>query len=95
MSTNPDIPEVPEYRHDYDREEVLDELRGAMDDALEKFADGRIRDAENEKVRIKYLRAYTSAVAEYRRLVADIEEAEHEERIARLESLVDDLGEGD
>lgn len=95
MSTNTDVPEVPEYRQEDDREDVLDELKEAMDEALRKFVDGRVHDAENEQVRIKWLRAYTTAVGEYRRLVADIEEAEHEARLERLESLIDGLGEDD
>jgi hypothetical protein len=95
MSTA-DTPEIPEYTDEDEREDVLDELREAMDEALYKFVgDGRVRDPEKEQVRIKWLRAYTHAVGEYRRLVADLEEAEHEERIARLEGLIDDLSEGD
>jgi hypothetical protein len=95
MSTA-DTPEIPEYTDEDEREDVLAELREAMDEALYKFVgDGRVRDPEKEQVRIKWLRAYTHAVGEYRRLVADLEESEHEERIARLEGLIDDLGEGD
>ena len=95
MSTA-DTPEIPEYTDEDEREDVLDELREAMDEALYKFVgDGRVRDPEKEQVRIKWLRAYTHAVGEYRRLVADLEESEHEERIARFEGLIDDLGEGD
>jgi len=95
MSTA-DTPEIPEYTDEDEREDVLAELREAMDEALYKFVgDGRVRDPEKEQVRIKWLRAYTHAVGEYRRLVADLEEAEHEERIARLEGLIDDLSEGD
>ena len=95
MSTA-DTPEIPDYTDEDEREDVLDELREAMDEALYKFVgDGRVRDPEKEQVRIKWLRAYTHAVGEYRRLVADLEESEHEERIARLEGLIDDLSEGD
>jgi hypothetical protein len=87
-------PEVPEYTDEDEREDVLDELREAMDEALYKFVgDGRVRDPEKEQVRIKWLRAYTHAVGEYRRLVADLEEAEHEDRIARLESEIEELRE--
>ena len=93
MSTA-NTPEIPEYTDEDEREDVLNELREAMDEALYKFVgDGRVRDPEKEQVRIKWLRAYTQAVGEYRRLVADLEEAEHEERIERLEGLVDDLSE--
>lgn len=82
---------MPEYTREDDRGEVLDALEDAIDEALRKFLNGRVRDVQNEKVRIKWLRAYTNAVGEYRRLVADLEEAEHEERIERLEQLVDEL----
>ena len=95
MSATTDLPEIPDYDPEDEREDVLDELKEAMDEALRKFTDGRVRKPENEKVRISWLRAYTHAVGEYRRLVADLEEVEHEERIARLEGLIDDLSEGD
>lgn len=91
MSTTPDLPDLPEYDTADDREEVVDELNEAMDEALRKFTEGRVRNPENEKVRIQWLRAYTHAVGEYRRLVADLEESEHEERIARLEQLLAEL----
>lgn len=90
MSTT-DSPEIPDYTDEDSREEVLADLEDAMGEALRKFTDGRVRDAQNEKVRQGWLRAYTSAVTEYRRLVADLEESEQEERIERLENLVDEL----
>lgn len=90
MSTT-DTPEVPDYTDDDEREEVLEDLESVMNEALSKVTDGRVRDAENEKVRQGWVRAYTSAVAEYRRLVADLDEKETRERIGRLESLVDEL----
>ena len=93
MSATTDLPEIPDYDPEDDREDVLEELKEAMDEALRKFTGGRVRKPENEKVRIKWLRAYTHAVGEYRRLVADLEESEQEERLARLESLVDELAE--
>jgi hypothetical protein len=93
MSTT-DKPEIPDYTDDDGRQEVLDDLEDAMEEARRKFTDGRVRDAENEKVRQGWLRAYTGAVAEYRRLVDDLEETEQEQRIERLESLVDELGAG-
>ena len=94
MSTSADLPDLPEYTEEDAREDVLDELKEAMDEALHKFTEGRVYNAENEKVRIQWLRAYTHAVGEYRRLVADLEEAEHEERIVRLETLVEELSDG-
>ncbi|WP_049904102.1 hypothetical protein [Halococcus agarilyticus] len=93
MSATTDLPEIPDYDPEDEREDVLDELKEAMDEALRKFTDGRVRKPENEKVRISWLRAYTHAVGEYRRLVSDLEESEQEERLARLEALVDELDE--
>ena len=95
MSTTPDLPDLPEYDTDDDREDVVGELGEAMNEAFRKFTEGRIRNPENEKVRIQWLRAYTHAAGEYRRLVADLEESEHEERIARLEQLLDELDSDD
>ena len=92
MSTT-DTPELPDYTDETNREEVLEDLEEAMQESLRKFTEGRVRDADNEKVRQGWLRAYTSAVAEYRRLVNDLEEAEHEDRIERLEAMVEDTGE--
>ena len=93
MSSTPepsDIPDVPEFTSDHDREAVLAQFEEAMDEAFRKFTDGRVRNPENEKVRIQWLRAYTYAVATYRQLVADIEETDHEERLATLEHALDD-----
>lgn len=95
MSTTPDLPEILEYDPEDDREDIADELKEAMDEALRKFTDGRVRKPENEKVRIQWLRAYTHAVGEYRRLVADLEESEHEERIARLEQMLTEFTDAD
>ena len=81
---------MPAFTSDHDREEVLAQFGTAMDEAFRKFTDGRVRNPENEKVRIQWLRAYTYAVATYRQLVADVEETEHEERIARLEHALDE-----
>lgn len=89
MSAIDDLPEVPEYTENNDRRDVLEDLERAMDEALRKFTNGRIRKPENEKVRIQWLRAYTYAAATHRQIVNDVEDAEHEQRIARLEQALD------
>jgi len=91
MSTTPDLPDLPEYDTDDSRDDVANELEEAMGEAFRKFTKGRVRNPENEKVRIQWLRAYTHAAGEYRRLVADLEESEHEERIERLEQHLAEL----
>lgn len=86
-----DASHVPDYGDDHSRNEVADDLADVMDEAMRKFTTGRVRDAQNEKVRISWLRAFVSAVAEYRKLVGDIEDAEMAERLDRFEQQLDDL----
>lgn len=90
MSTT-DNPEIPDYTDDDDRKEVLEDLESVMNEALRKITEGRVRDADNEKVRQGWVRAYTSAVTEYRRLVADIEEAEFDERLEAIEEQLEEI----
>ena len=91
MSTIENLPKDPEFIAEDDRKEVLDDLDEAMDEAFRKFTNGRVRNPENEKVRIQWFRAYVYAVATRRQLVSDIEEAEHEDRIERLEQALANL----
>ena len=91
MSVIDDLPENPEFTAEDDRKDVLDDLDEAMDEAFRKFTNGRVRNPENEKVRIQWFRAYVYAVATRRQLISDIEEAEHEDRIARLEQALTNL----
>lgn len=81
----------PEYDVETPRVDVAADMQKAMEESLYNAIDGRVRDAENERVRIKWLRAFISAATEYRQLVSDIEAREQEERIERLEDLVDAL----
>lgn len=91
MSTIDNLPKDPEFIAEEDRRDVLDNLDEAMDEAFRKFTNGRVRNPENEKVRIQWFRAYVYAVATRRQLVSDIEEAEHEDRIERLEQALTNL----
>jgi hypothetical protein len=88
--SEPDEPEVPDLS-EYDRSAVADELREAMDEALHNGVNGRVRDAENERVRVKWLRAFTAAATEYRQQISEIEEEAQERRIENLEERVDAL----
>jgi hypothetical protein len=78
-------------------EELETQLQTARDDALaslsevieqsryKSLGDGRIRDPERERIRIRYLRVIISAQAERRKLLADKEIEELKERLERIE----------
>lgn len=90
MSTeSPDMPEIPDFSENDNRRDVCEDFEEVMDEAFRKFTVGRVRNPENEEVRIKWLRAYVYAVSTYRSLVNDIEATEHDQRIARLEEALD------
>lgn len=84
-------PDVPDYTSDYDRSEVADNLQDAMSEAFYNATEGRVRDAENERVRVKWLRAAVASATEYRQQLDALEAEEREQRIARLEKQLDDL----
>lgn len=85
------LPDEPDYDVETPRVDVADDMQEVLTEAHRKFTSGRIRKPENERVRIKWLRAFVSASTEYRQLINDIEAKEQEERIERLEELVEDL----
>ena len=67
-----------------DRDDALGDLREVRDHARYKvFGKGRIRDAEKEDIRIKYLRLIVQSANAERRLLADKE----------LEDMADELDE--
>lgn len=67
-----------------DRDDALGDLRDVRDHARYKvFGKGRIRDAEKEDIRIKYLRLIVQSANAERRLLADKE----------LEHMADELDE--
>jgi hypothetical protein len=69
------------------RDSALAELSEVVDEARYKsLGDGRIRDAEKERVRLKYLRLIIQAQSERRKILADKEIIELKERIEKLES---------
>jgi hypothetical protein len=70
-------------RDDFD--DMLDTLDAAIEEAQRKVEEGRIRDAENEKVRIKWIQALVRAVDVKRRVVNDSELAEVAEEVERLQ----------
>lgn len=80
----PDVGEIDPA----DRDDVLYLLEDAIDEAHRKVEEGRVYDAENERVRQKWIRtlAYTANV--YRQTLKDRELEEMRDRIDDLEARV-------
>jgi hypothetical protein len=69
-----------------DREEALAQLSDVTEEARYKsIGEGRIRQPEHERVRIKYLRLIIQAQSERRKLLADYEIEDLKKRLDRLE----------
>lgn len=69
-----------------ERDTALAELSEVIDEARYKsLGDGRIRNPESERIRLKYLRLIIQANGERRKLLADKELEELRERLERLE----------
>ena len=86
-------PDAPDVTVERSREQVAADLADAMDEALRKVENGRVADAENERVRIKWMRAFVAAATEYRHQMNDIDEQQQDARLERLESQIEDLDE--
>lgn len=67
------------------RKMVIRDLEMAMEEAKRKIESGRIYDAENEKVRIKWIKALGYLVNSYRQLIKDHDLEELKKRIEDLE----------
>lgn len=74
----------PTHGTDYDW--MLDTLDGAIAEAAHKIENGRVYDAENEKVRIKWIRALAYTMDVRRSVANDAERAELAERVEALEA---------
>jgi len=70
---------------DTDYEAMLDTLDVAIEEARRKVENGRVYDAENEKVRIKWIRALAYSVNVRRQVTNDRDLEELGERIEELE----------
>lgn len=68
-----------------EREEMLDLLEDGIEEAHRKVENGRVYDAENEKVRIQWIRALGYAVGQYRQLIKDRDLEEMNERLEAIE----------
>lgn len=74
------------------REELLQLLRGGIAEAARKCSEGRIRDAENEAIRVRQWKALATMVRAYNTVLGDLEDAvEIEERLAALEEATGTL----
>jgi len=69
-----------------DYEEMLATLDVAIAEAQRKIESGRVYDAENEKVRIKWIRALAYAVNVRRQVTTDRDLEELTDRIEQLEA---------
>jgi hypothetical protein len=69
-----------------ERDDALATLSDIVEHARYKsLGDGRIRSPEKERIRLKYLRVIVSAESERRKILADKELEELEERLEALE----------
>ena len=83
-----DVGLAAEKLSDYD--EMLDWLDTAIEEAHRKVDSGRVYDAENEKVRIKWLRALAYAVNVRRQVTNDRDLAELAEEVDELKERFDE-----
>lgn len=68
-----------------ERDEILDLLEDGIREAHRKVKQGRVYDAENEKVRIKWIRALAYAANVHRQIQNDRDLEELSDRLDRLE----------
>ncbi|MDQ2072810.1 hypothetical protein RBH20_09715 [Haloarcula sp. H-GB4] len=73
---------------DYD--DLLATLDMLESETLRKVENGRVYDAKNERVRIKWIRIAKDVIAEKRKVMADRDLQELSERIEQLEERSDD-----
>ena len=71
------------------RDAVLDLLEDGIQEAHRKVEQGRVYDAENEKVRIKWIRALAYATNVYRQTLKDRELEQMRDRLEELEDRID------
>lgn len=74
--------------------EMLDRLDVAIEEAQRKIESGRVYDAENEKVRIKWIRALVYAVNVRRQVTEARDLEELTERVETLETIRERDGDG-
>lgn len=72
-----------------DREEILDLLEDGIREAHRKVENGRVRDAENERVRQGWIRTLAYIGNAYRQLLRDEDLEEMNRRLTELEERAD------
>lgn len=86
-SSDAGAPAAPDSSSSVDYDRMLDLLDVGIHEAARKLGgDGRIRDEEKEKVRIKWVRALAYSVNVRRQVANDAELAELHERVEALEA---------
>lgn len=85
MSSNPNAGAGPDLVDSSDYEEMLDTLDVAIEEARRKIESGRVYDVENEKVRIKWVRALAYAVNVRRQVTNDRDLEELARRVEQIE----------
>lgn len=71
---------------------MLDHLDAAIEETRRKVESGRVYDADNEKVRIKWIRALAYAVNVRRQVTQDRDLEELTERLEQLEAQHSEAG---
>lgn len=84
MSANANAGTGPDLSGNSEYEEMLETLDVAIEEARRKIESGRVYDPENEKVRIKWIRALAYSVNVRRQVTND---RDLEELAARVEAL--------
>jgi hypothetical protein len=72
-----------------DRDRILELLEDGIQEAHRKVEQGRVYDADNEKVRIKWIRALAYATNVYRQTLKDRELEQMRDRLEELEDRID------
>ncbi len=86
MSADASTPATEIVEADQDEyDQMLETLDVAIDEAARKIESGRVYDPENEKVRIKWIRALAYAINIRRQVAADRDRAE-------IAQALEDLG---
>jgi len=76
---------------DSDYDQMLAHLDTAIDEARQKVESGRVYDADNEKVRIKWIRALAYAVNVRRQVTTDRDLEELAAKVDELKEQQDNL----
>lgn len=83
-------PQQPDtFTDNMDRSDVLDMVESAMQEAHSKVESGRVYDPENEKIRIKWVKAVGYLANQHRQIQRDKDLEELSEEVERLKEQYD------